>query len=85
MQGGRSRIGNEFIKAYQETVYFVKEKEDCVSVILGNDYWPFPIPIVKKGEGWVFDTKEGRQEVLNRRLGRNEINAITVCSAYVDA
>ena len=75
----------QFVKAYQETVYFVKEKEDRVSVIIGNDYWPFPIPIVKKGEGWVFDTKEGREEVLNRRLGRNELNAIQVCSAYVDA
>ena len=77
--------GERFVKAYQETVYFVKEKEDRVSVIIGNDYWPFPIPIVKKGEGWVFDTKEGREEVLNRRLGRNELNAIEVCSAYVDA
>jgi hypothetical protein len=77
--------GELFVKAYQETVYFVKEREDRVSVIIGNDYWPFPIPIVKKGEGWVFDTKEGREEVLNRRLGRNELNAIQVCSAYVDA
>ena len=75
----------QFVKAYQEKVYFVKEKEDRVSVIIGNDYWPFPIPIVKKGEGWVFDTKEGKEEVLNRRLGRNELNAIQVCSAYVDA
>ena len=77
--------GELFVKAYQETVYFVKEKEDRVSVIIGNDYWPFPIPIVKKGEGWVFDTQEGKEEVLNRRLGRNELNAIQVCSAYVDA
>jgi hypothetical protein len=77
--------GERFVKAYQETVYFVKEKEDRVSVIIGNDYWPFPIPIVKKGEGWVFDTKEGKEEVLNRRLGRNELNAIQVCSAYVEA
>jgi hypothetical protein len=75
----------QFVKAYQETVYFVKEKEDRVSIIIGNDNWPFPIPIVKKGEGWVFDTKEGREEVLNRRLGRNELNAIQVCSAYVEA
>jgi hypothetical protein len=75
----------QFVKAYKETVYFVKEKEDRVSIIIGNDNWPFPIPIVKKGEGWVFDTKEGREEVLNRRLGRNELNAIQVCSAYVDA
>jgi hypothetical protein len=75
----------QFGKAYQERVDFVKEKEDRVSVIIGNDHWPFPIPIVKKGEGWVFDTKAGRDEVLNRRIGRNELNAIQVCLAYVEA
>jgi hypothetical protein len=75
----------QFVKAYQETVFFVKEREDRVSIIIGNDHWPFPIPIVKKGEEWVFDTKEGKEEVLNRRLGRNELNAIQVCSAYVEA
>jgi hypothetical protein len=75
----------QFVKAYQEKVDFVKEKEDRVSVILGNDYWPFPIPIMKKGEGWVFDTKAGREEVLNRRVGRNELNTIQVCLAYVEA
>ena len=74
-----------FVKAYQEKVDFVKEKEDRVSIIIGNDHWPFPIPIVKKGEGWVFDTKAGREEVLNRRIGRNELNAIQVCLAYVEA
>jgi hypothetical protein len=74
-----------FIKAYREKIDVVKERGDRVSVILGNDNWPFPIPIVKRGEGWVFDTKVGREEVLNRRVGRNELNAIKVCLAYVDA
>jgi hypothetical protein len=75
----------QFVKAYQEKVDFVKEKEDRVSIIIGNDNWPFPIPIVKKGAGWVFDTKAGREEVLNRRVGRNELNAVQVCLAYVEA
>ena len=75
----------QFVKAYQEKVDFVKEKEDRVSIIIGNDNWPFPVPIVKKGDGWVFDTKAGREEVLNRRIGRNELNAIQVCQAYVEA
>jgi len=74
-----------FVKAYQEKVDFVKEKEGRVSIIIGNDNWPFPIPIVKRGEGWVFDTKAGREEVLSRRIGRNELNAIQVCGAYVEA
>ena len=75
----------QFVKAYQEKVDFMKEKEDRVSVIIGNDNWPFPIPIVKKGEGWMFDTKAGREEVLNRRIGRNELSAILVCLGYVEA
>ncbi len=74
-----------FVKAYQEKVDFVKEKDDRVSVVLGNDNWPFPIPIVKKGEGWVFDTVAGKEELLNRRIGRNELNTIQVCRAYVEA
>jgi hypothetical protein len=78
-------IREEFLKDYQEKVDFVKEKEDRVSVIMGNDHWAFPIPIVKMAEGWVFDTKAGREEVLNRRIGRNELNAIQVCQAYVEA
>ncbi|MCJ7783262.1 MAG: DUF2950 domain-containing protein, partial [Desulfobacterales bacterium] len=75
----------QFVKAYQEKVDFVKEKEDRVSIIVGKDHWPLPIPIVKRGEGWVFDTKAGRDEVLNRRIGRNEIKTIEVCLAYVEA
>jgi hypothetical protein len=75
----------QFVKNYEERADFVKERADRVSVIVGNDNWPFPIPIVKKDEGWLFDTKAGREEVLNRRLGRNELNAIQVCLAYVEA
>ena len=63
-----------FLKRYQEEVDLVKD-QDKVSVIIGNDHFPFAIPIVKKGNGWVFDTKAGREEVLNRRVGRNELNA----------
>ena len=76
---------DRFVKSYQERVDIVKEKEDRVSVILGNNHWPFPIPILKRGEGWVFDTKAGREELLNRRIGRNELSAIRVCLAYVEA
>jgi hypothetical protein len=76
---------DRFVKAYQERVDYVKEKEDRVSVIIGNDNWPFPIPIMKRGEGWVFDTKVGREEMLNRRIGRNELSTIRVCLSYVEA
>jgi hypothetical protein len=76
---------DRFVKSYQEKVDFVKEKEDRVSVIMGKDHWPFPIPIMKTAEGWKFDTKTGREEVLNRRVGRNELHAIRVCRSYVEA
>jgi hypothetical protein len=74
-----------FVKSYKEKVDFVKEKEDRVSVIMGNDHWPFPIPMMKMADGWMFETKAGREEVLNRRVGRNELHAIRVCRGYVEA
>ncbi len=45
----------------------------------------FPVPIVKKGDKWFFDTKQGRAEILQRRIGRNELDTIQSCLAYVDA
>jgi hypothetical protein len=54
-------------------------------VAIGEDDWPFPVPLVKTGSGWWFDTKAGRQEILYRRIGGNELNAIEICSGYVEA
>lgn len=51
----------------------------------GEEDWPMPIPIVKDGKEWRFDSKAGRQEVLFRRIGRNELDAIEVCHGYVEA
>jgi hypothetical protein len=52
---------------------------------VGNDDWPLPIPIAKTGKAWIFDTKAGKQEVLFRRIGSNELDAIQICRGYVDA
>jgi len=52
---------------------------------IGNDDWPFAVPLVKKEGFWYFDTKQGRKEILARRIGQNELSAIQVCLAYVDA
>ena len=52
---------------------------------VGNDEWPFPIPIVKAAGKWYFDTAAGRQEILLRRIGRNELDAIEICRGYVEA
>lgn len=73
-----------FISNCKEKMDFVKDK-DRVSVIIGNDNIPFAIPIVKKGDGWVFDSKAGKEEIMNRRVGRNELDTIETCQEYVEA
>jgi hypothetical protein len=52
---------------------------------IGEDRWPFPIPIVQKGGSWFFDTEAGKEELINRRIGRNELDALKSVRAYVDA
>jgi hypothetical protein len=54
-------------------------------VLVGNDNFPLPIPIVKQSGKWFFDTKVGREEILNRRVGANELNAIEICRGFVEA
>jgi hypothetical protein len=54
-------------------------------LIVGKESWPFPVPLVKEAAGWRFDTAAGKEEVLARRIGRNELKAIQVCHAYVAA
>jgi len=54
-------------------------------VLVGNEDWPFPVPLVKSGQKWFFDSKAGGQELLNRRIGANELDAIEICRGYVVA
>jgi hypothetical protein len=54
-------------------------------LLVGNESWPFPVPIVKKGSKWYFDSAAGRQELLYRRIGANELDAIQICHGYVEA
>ena len=74
----------QFLKAYEEKNSLVADGGNQILVV-GNNNWPFPIPLVKKGDGWVFDTDKGKEEILNRRIGQNELDAIQVSLAYVDA
>lgn len=55
------------------------------TLIVGSEDWPFPVPIVKSAGSWYFDTKAGRRELLFRRIGRNELDAIQICRGYVEA
>jgi hypothetical protein len=55
------------------------------TLVVGEDEWPFPVPVVKVGPKWYFDSKSGVREILIRRIGRNELDAIKICRGYVDA
>ena len=74
-----------FLKAYDEKHQLVSDKEGVMTLIIGNTDWPLPIPVVQSGGKWVFDTEAGKEEILNRRIGRNELSAIQTCLAYGDA
>src|SRR5215831_14163350 len=62
-----------------------KKSPNEAILIVGNDNFPLPIPIVKQNGKWFFDTKVGREEILNRRVGANELNAIEICRGFVEA
>jgi len=78
-------IRDAFVKAYDAGHTLVAKGTDAMTLRVGSDAWPFPIPIVKQGERWRFDTRQGREEILARRIGRNELNTMQVCLAVVDA
>jgi hypothetical protein len=76
---------DHFARHISEGTELVKEGASKAILVIGAKKWPFPVPIVKKGDHWLFNTEEGREEILNRRIGHNELLAINVCRAYVEA
>jgi hypothetical protein len=76
-----------FLKAYEEKHTLVPTQDGRITVIVGNSDWPMPIPIIKDpvSNTWYFDTAAGKDELINRRIGRNELNAMQVCLAIADA
>jgi hypothetical protein len=74
-----------FVDNYDRMHRLVKEPDDTVALYVGAENWPLPIPIVEYKGKWYFDTSIGRQEVLYRQIGRNEMNALEVCHALIDA
>jgi hypothetical protein len=75
----------KFVAAYDTKHTVTPEGDEKAILVVGDDDWPFPIPIVNKGAGWQFETKAGLDEILRRRIGRNELAAIQVLIAYVQA
>lgn len=74
-----------FIAAFHRQQRLVYESDSRCVLEVGEQAWPFPIPLVKQDGRWLFDTEAGKEEVLNRRIGRNEISTLRVMRAYVEA
>jgi len=74
-----------FLDAYAEHHALVADGTDQMVLHVGQNDWPMPIPLVQHNGRWHFDSHEGAQQIVDRRIGRNEIAAIRVCLAYVDA
>jgi hypothetical protein len=74
-----------FVQRLAEKTQLVTNSDSNVTLEIGADGWPFPIPLVKQDGQWFFDTAAGRQEILARRIGMDETGAMNVCNAYVEA
>ena len=82
----KNRAAEFVAKARERTSVRVDPKNpDRAILSAGNDNWPLPIPIVRTNGKWRFDTKAGREEILTRRIGANELDAIQICRGYVEA
>jgi hypothetical protein len=79
------QIRDAFLAKYDAANALVPGANGAMTLQIGQDDWPFPIPLVKDGEQWRFDARAGREEILARRIGRNELFTMQTCLAYVDA
>jgi hypothetical protein len=69
--------------AMEQSIRWDPLGDDRKELVAGDEEWPFPIPLIHVRDGWYFDTDAGREEILSRRIGRNELRAIDLCLAYV--
>ena len=76
---------SNFVRRVSQKVDLARESNSKIVLQIGAEAWPFPIPLVEDGGQWFFDVAAGKEEILNRRIGMNELAAIRVCRAYVDA
>lgn len=75
----------KFVAAFDSKHALDADGDDKATLVIGDDAWPFPIPLVRSDGKWSFDTSAGLDEILRRRVGRNELFAIQVMLAYVQA
>jgi Protein of unknown function (DUF2950) len=76
---------DHFAASLRASAKLQKDTHGGYTILVGNKGWPFPIPIVRQNDRWLFDTKAGLNEILNRRIGEDELSAIATCRAYVVA
>ena len=76
---------NAFVAAFSQTNRIVRESDSKCVLEIGDDLWPFPVPIVKQGGRWFFDGEAGKDTLLTRRIGRNELRTLDSVRAYVEA
>ena len=82
----RQRVADFVVEAHEKKSISIDPKSgNRAFLLVGKEDWPFPVPLVKRGAKWSFDSKAGRQELVNRRIGANELDAIQICRGYVDA
>ncbi len=79
------KSSTHFAELYAKKHSLTTEAQGFETLVVGPDDWPLPIPIVRDGLVWYFDSARGREEILNRRIGQNELGAIAVCEGYVQA
>jgi hypothetical protein len=75
----------QFAAAMAQSCNQVKDGEDKITLEVGTNSWPYPIPLVRAGGKWFFDTAAGKEEIINRHIGKDELCAIGVCRTYVTA
>jgi len=75
----------KFAAAMAEGYTLVKDGDDTMTIEVGTKKWPLPIPLVKENGQWYFNTAAGKEEIINRHIGKDELHAIGVCRAYVTA
>jgi hypothetical protein len=75
----------QFVQKYEQMHRLVNEPDGKTTLYIGAENWPTPIPLVQKNGAWYFDTASGKQEILYRRVGRNELAVIQLCRELVDA
>jgi len=79
------RHRNVFVVAMREGWKLADVTADRKELVVGHEEWPFPVPLVKTAQGWAFDGTAGKEEVLTRRIGRNELAVLRIAATYVTA